>query len=338
MVSRIRELAGRALEWGVRSRLLPFRARSRLNWRRDQHAWIGRRPHTFNGKIRWKMLKDRRPLLTTFADKVAVRDYVTRVAGPEYLTDCYAIVDDPLEIDQSTLPREFVAKVSHGSGGIWVIADHAPPGGKVRVAPDATGPLWPGSGWNQVLTRPDEVDWDTFVRTFRGWLGQNYSRRYYVEWAYINIPPRMLLEEFLREPGSDIPADYKFFVFHGRPRLIQVDTGRFEQHRRNLYLPDWTPLDVEYVFPCAHVAIPPPASLNRMLALAEALGQETDFVRVDLYDVGGRVVFGELTNYPEGGTGRFMPAAFDLELGRWWTLPSSYRRQLTWLTPSISSR
>ena len=301
---------------------LPFALRSRLNWRLREGTWSARRPDTFSGKVRWRMLKDRRELLHLFADKVAVRDYVAERIGDGYLTTCYAVADDPGDVDAATLPREYVAKVSHGCGGIWLVSDRAPEGITVTPGPDASGPLWPGSGWNQVLTRPGALEWDLFEKTFRTWLGLDYSRTFYVEWAYRGIRPRMLVEELLQDSKGLVPPDYKLFVFHGKPRLIQVNGGRFERFTVNFYRPDWTPVDADWLdgevcHPRAQT-VEPPASLSRMLELAEALGDGTDFVRVDLYDVDGRVVFGELTSTPAAGNARFEPRAFDLEVGSWW--------------------
>jgi hypothetical protein len=321
VVARSRSVVGAALERTSRS-ALSFELRVRLYWRLREGTWIARRPDTFSGKVRWRMLKDRRPLLRLFADKAAVRDYVAAVIGPEHLTACHAIVRDPAEIDPATLPREYVAKVNHGSGGIWIVSDRAPAGVTVHPGPDATPPYWPGSGWNQVLTRPSDLDWDLLVRTFRAWLALDYSRRFYVEWAYRGIPARMIVEELLRDSTGAVPADYKIYVFHGHARLIQVNTGRFEQFRVNFYRPDWTPVDADWLDgDVRHPRAPAgeaPASLPLMLQLAEALGEETDFVRVDLYDVDGRVVFGELTSTPAGGNARFEPHSFDLEVGSWW--------------------
>jgi hypothetical protein len=254
------------------------------------------------------MLKDRRPLLTTFADKVAVREYVANVVGADCLTDSYAVAADPREIDRRALPREFVAKVSHGCGGMWIVTDT--PG---MAAPD------PDS--KTVIATPEALDWARFETLFKEWLRRPTD---YVEWAYRKIPPRILVEELLSGPDGKVPNDYKIYVFNGRARLLHVDIDRFTEHRRRVYLPDWTPLDVAYIFPSDPTPSPPPASLSRMIEVAEALGAETDFVRVDLYDVDGRVVVGELTNYPGAGTGNFTPLAFEHELGSWWTLPPSY--------------
>ena len=309
-----------ALDGLVESQWLPFEARARLHWRAQEYTWIAHCPETFNGKVHWRLLKDRRPILTTFADKVAVRDHVARLAGPDCLSELLAVVADARELDRAGLPREFVVKASHASGGMWIVSDAA---AEDLVKPGeqyADGPPTPRSGWNWIVTSPDRLDWDVLVETCREWLSREYREQ--PEWAYLDVPRRILVEQLLRGPGGEIPDDYKLFVFDGVVRLVQVDSGRFDEHRRNLYLPDWTPVDAEYVHPRADRESPRPASLERMVELAETLGRGMDFVRVDLYDLDGRVVFGELTNYPEGGTGWFRPSSFDTELGRYWTPPS----------------
>jgi hypothetical protein len=287
--------------------------------------WLARRPEAFRGKLRWRMLKDRRPILATFADKVAVRDHVARLAGPEYLPNCYAVVHDPGQLDRASLPREFALKASHSSGGSWIVSEAA--ASEPLISPGAQyepGPPTPFSGWNRILTTPDQLDWDVVVASSRKWLSHNYGD-WYLEWAYLHVPPRLLVEELLRGPDGQVPVDYKFFVFGGRVRLVSVFSGRFYDERINLYLPDWTPVDAEWDSPRADHELPRPHSLERLVEVAEALGRGIDFVRVDLYDLGERVVFGELTSYPAGGFVQFEPASFDAEVGRWWTLPTNYR-------------
>jgi hypothetical protein len=305
---------------------VPFEVRSRSLWRTRQWTWIARRPVSVPEKIRWKMLKDRRPLLTTFADKVAVRDYVAGVVGPAHLTACYAIVADPDELERDALPAEFVAKANHGSGGSWFVSETAPAGITIHGERPDLHPATPGAGWNRVLTRPEELDWGLLRETLRAWLELDYTE-HYVEWAYRNIRPRLVIvEELLRGDDGGVPPDYKFWVCDGRVRLVQVEAGRFGDNRaRAFYSPDWNRLEVRYAGEPSEGELPAPAALAEMVRIAEALGRETDFVRVDLYAVGERVLFGELTNYPDAGTAAFTPDEFDLELARTWTIPRSYR-------------
>ena len=150
--------------------------------------------------------------------------------------------------------------------------------------------------------------------------------------AYRNIAPQIMVEELLLGPDGQIPADYKLYVLQGRVRLVEIHTDRFSDHRVDLFLPDWRPVDARVSLSSRPGAPPRPDSLERMVDIAEALGRETDFVRVDLYDVAGRITFGELTSYPGGPAGPwgpYVPGAspefLDIELGRQWTLPKHYR-------------
>jgi len=304
----------RALAFSPR---VPFEGRIRLLYWKRRQSWRTRHPVTFTQKMLWKMTKDRRPLLTTFADKIAVRDYVADAIGAELLTRLYAVVADPAELDLARLPKEFVVKPNHASGLIWIVADR-------------TLPLGQGSRESACLasgmftTTRDALDKDLLVATCRKWLKTTYADLE-LEWAYRNIPPQILVEELLLEAEGRIPPDYKFFVFHGRVRLVQVDTDRFDGHRRNLFLPDWSVVDAQWIYPPAEHELLRPDSLDRMIHIAEVLGQETDFVRVDLFEIAGRIVFGELTSYPEGPYApSFSPESFDAELGRYWTLPKRY--------------
>jgi hypothetical protein len=124
----------------------------------------------------------------------------------------------------------------------------------------------------------------------------------------------VLVEELLGD-GTGIPLDYKLFVFHGRVRLIQVDSDRFQGHRRSLYTPSWERLPGRFQKYELTPDVERPPRLAEMVEIAETLATETDFVRVDLYAIGERIVFGELTNYPEAGNAPLVPAAFDREVG-----------------------
>lgn len=270
------------------------------------------------------MATDRRKILTMFADKVAVREYVAKKVGDHVLTQLYEVTSDPEALVRSKLPREFVLKVSHGSGGMILVGDHVP---RAEQLPK------PPVGWEHLQVHPETLDWDRLVECCRHWLNLRYLPD--AEWAYSKIKPRILVEELLVEDGG-IPKDYKFMVFLGKVRLVWVDQDRFIDHRRNLYSPRWERLDVEFVYRRGPLD-PMPPKLDEMLRVAERLGDGIDFMRVDLYNVGERVVFGEITNYPEGGWASFDPPEFDRELGTYWDLDGS--RRLPWLRlPSRMTR
>lgn len=294
------------IQWRDRSRL------ARL-WRLAQ-SW---RPQTFNEKVRYKMLRDRRPLVVTFADKVAVRDYVAATVGAGYLPRSYGVLEDAAQLMDLGLPQEYVVKPTHGSGGVVVVSRQAPANNRLPE---------PGGAWTYRQVRPGAFEPADLARVCAEWLGDLFGGGPNQEWAYGRVPRRILVEELLRGADGGVPEDHKFFVFHGRCRYVQVVTSRFGGPTDDFYLPSWEKLELSSGRPSAGGRLSRPDRLGDMVDLAERLGAETDFVRVDLYAVPDRIVFGELTNYPAGGYAPFVPASFDLEFGRHWTVPRRYRR------------
>ncbi|HUC60122.1 MAG TPA: ATP-grasp fold amidoligase family protein [Streptosporangiaceae bacterium] len=246
------------------------------------------RPRTFNEKVNWRILHDRRPLLEWTCDKLAMKDYALTVA-PAGLNVPRTIWSglDIGELQAIELPEHWVLKPNHRSGLVHF-----------------------GSG------RPDHAQLSSLTSA---WL-ETFESKSKGEWAYAKARPMLVLEELMGVPGSP-PADYKFFVFDGKVIAVQVDVDRHTRHKRRIYRSDWSPLDVKYGPHGLAAVTPPGANLSLMLAIAEDLGRPFDFIRVDLYDVDNVIQFGELTPYPSGGLDRFAPVRFDLELGNSWVLP-----------------
>jgi hypothetical protein len=299
---------------GIGASRVRWRERSRLV--RALRLWRTRNPRTFREKVRYKMLRDHRDLVVTFADKAAVRDYVGAVVGPRYLPRAYAILDDPAALHDLALPCAYVVKPTHGSGTAIIVSDRAPR--------EARLPTEPGS-WVYRHVRPAAAPRDDLVRIAEGWVAQLYGQGPNREWVYGRMPRRIIVEELLAGADGAIPDDYKFFVFHGRCAFVQVDSGRFGRRTQDFFLPDWQHLPLSGGPPWAEPEPAKPAGLAEMIDVAERLGVDTDFVRVDLYDIDGRVVFGELTSFPAGGDSPFDPDTFDEEFGRPWTVPRRYR-------------
>ena len=251
------------------------------------------RPRTFNEKVLYKSLFDRRPLIGIFADKYRVRGYVREKLGSErQLVKLYGAYEDPAEIREKDLPDRFVMKPNHASGLI------------------------------KFYDRDTPRDMGDLRMIARSWMRSNF---YDVskEWCYKQIKPVILIEEWLEIDGQ-IPPDFKFFCFHGEPQFVQVDVNRFTEHRRNLYDMDWNRIAGCFSHQNSEMPITKPELFPEMREIATKLSEKTDFVRVDLYDMHGRIYFGELTNYPEDGLGRFDPECLDAEWGRLWTVPTRY--------------
>lgn len=148
-----------------------------------------------------------------------------------------------------------------------------------------------------------------------GWL-RVYDRRAVGEWAYGQAERTLIVEPHLAEGG--LMDDFKIFVFHGRALMIEHISGRFtDHHGERFYTRDWRSLEISNL---GHIHPPGPApeGLAEMIAAAESLGRDFDFMRVDLYQIDGRIWFGELTPYPSGGMDPFEPEYFDILLGAWW--------------------
>ncbi|CAN5554034.1 N/A [soil metagenome] len=261
------------------------------------------------------MLRDHRAIVVTFADKAAVRDYVAKVVGAQYLPNTFAIVNDPSTMLGLDLPDAYVVKPTHGSGAAIVVSDSA--------SFDARLPSV-GSSWVYRHVRPEFAIREDVIRIAREWIAQLYGQGPNREWVYGQVPRRVIIEEMLVDANGAIPVDYKFFIFHGKCAFIQVDSGRFERRTQDFFRPDWQHVPLSGGPPWAEPTPARPANLEQMIQLAQRLAVDTDFVRVDLYDVNGRIVFGELTSFPAGGDTPFEPDCFNEEFGRLWSVPHRY--------------
>ena len=248
------------------------------------------RPRTFNEKILYRIFFDRRRIWTEIADKAACRSFVESRIGGAFLPKLYWLTTDPANIPFEQFPEKFVVKATHGSG------------------------------WVELVKDKTKVDREALIEKCRGWLTLNFS--IYGERHYRNIPPRIIVEEFIDNGGGQPPKDYKLFVFGGKVEMIQVDASRFSGHRRRLYRPDWERLPVQYEYEDIEGEVPAPPHLADMVAAGATLGRGLDFVRVDFYDIPDRLYFGELTATPDAGACRFRPQEFDHILGARWKLPT----------------
>jgi hypothetical protein len=224
-------------------------------------------------------------------------------------------VDDPRALGDLDLPDAYVVKPTHGSGAVLVVSPAAPA--------DARLPA-PAASWAYRHVRPEHADRALLIRIAQHWRTQLYGQGPNREWAYGHVPRRVIVEELLRGERGAIPDDYKLFVFHQECRAIQVDGGRFGDRTQDFFSPEWDHLELSGGPAWSPTPIEKPALLAEMLDIASVLAADTDFLRVDLYVVDGRIVVGELTSYPAGGDSPFFPESYNSVFGAWWTVPRRY--------------
>ena len=245
-------------------------------------------PSRFTEKLNCRMVAMHRreqPLFTRLTDKYAVRSFVAGCIGETYLTRLYWHGTHASRIPFDRLPERFVVKSNHASG--------------------------------QIIQVDGAVDRESIIATAHEWLEVNYYW-HAREYQYLGIRPRILVEEFLDDGAVDGPLDYRFWCFEGVPAVIQIGNHR---HVINPFFDlEWNRLDLIYRPGSLDVAIPKPPGLELMITLASRLSAGIDFVRVDLYNLQGRICFGEMTFTPVSGQLTFHPERWDLELGQKWVL------------------
>ena len=252
-----------------------------------------RNPRTFNEKLAWRMLYDRNPLIPLTTDKVAVRDWVASRVGPGVLVPLFGVWNRAADISWDALPPCFVLKASHG--------------------------------WNMNLLVRDKqtVDHASALATAEQWLRTSHAAET-GEWGYRDVPHRLLAEKLLLDAAGDIPADIKFHVFGGSMRMFEVHSGRFDDHRSAYFGAAMQRLPFTHFLSPDHDWTPPP-NIAELIRIAECLGAAFDYVRVDLYSVGGVAYFGELTHYQGSACIAFVPPEYDRIVGDMWALPNRRR-------------
>lgn len=248
-------------------------------------------PQTFNEKLQWLKLYDRKPEYTTMVDKYAVKKYVADVIGEEYIIPTLGVWNHFDEIDFDKLPNQFVLKCTHDSGGIVICTDKS------------------------------NLDLKAAKKKIEKCLRRNYywSSR---EWPYKNVKPRIIAEKYMSDEGKEELSDYKVLCFNGEPKIVEVHKGRFNgQHTQDCYDEFWNKTDIEqYDLPKTDEIMPKPAFLEEMLHLSKLLSKDLIHVRVDWYFTNNRLYFGELTFFDGSGYNLFCGNADEL-LGSWIKLP-----------------
>lgn len=246
------------------------------------------RPQLFNECLQRRKLFERDPRFTVLADKLAVRKHVAEKVGEKYLTKIYWTGTDLLAARQSDLPKRFVVKANHSTRTNLIVDDL------------------------------DRFLWSEAAAVTRAWLLRDLSFAT-GEWHYRWIPPKLFIEEYLESrPGSTSLTDYKFFVFHGQVRAVQVIDDRFGNKRSYILDPQLYPIQIGGVATAGLPDdLPRPQKMDEMIDVAERLSvPDLAFQRVDLYEVSGRVIFGEITFVPTAGIKQWEPNKLDNYFGQ----------------------
>lgn len=252
-------------------------------------------PQSYTAKLQWEKLYYRNPKLCRYIDKYEVKKEVERLIGPEHVIPTYGVWERAEDIEWEKLPNKFVLKGTHDCRSYILCPEKA------------------------------RLDREMAISKLNASLHKsNYTSMR--EWGYKGVKPRILAEAYLEDPANPGElTDYKFFCFNGVVKAVYVATGRKRGESRADYLDrDFTPLPMFSEHPHSEEPLPKPQNYQEMIQIAEKLSEGFPHVRIDLYNIGGRIFFGEYTFYHGGGMNEFSPREWDYTFGSWFKLPEPY--------------
>ena len=251
-------------------------------------------PQTFSEKLQWLKLHNRKPEYTQMVDKVEAKEYVANIIGEEHIIPTLGVWDRVEDIDWDSLPNQFVLKCTHDSGGIVICSDKS------------------------------KLD----INSAKAKLKRGLKRKFYFqnrEWPYKNVVPRIIGEQYMVDESGYELKDYKWFCFNGEPKALFIATDRGvegEETKFDFFDAEFNHLPFTNGHPNANREIVKPKSFERMKELAAKLSAGQPHLRVDFYDIDGKIYFGELTFYHWSGTMPFEPEEWDYTFGSWIKLPN----------------
>ncbi|MED2036681.1 ATP-grasp fold amidoligase family protein [Bacillus wiedmannii] len=242
-------------------------------------------PIYFNDKLLSLKLNNRKPIMKKVVDKYEVRSYIEEKLGKEYLVPLIGVYSDPRAVDFDKLPNKFALKLASGSQ------------------------------YNIICQDKNELDWEESTNKLTKWLKLDpYMRTR--EWQYKDLPSRFVIEEYIEDSKGNT-FDYKFWCFNGEPKFIQVDTDRFGEHQRSMFDIDFNDknLDLKITYENIDKPVKKPENYDQMVKIAAKLSKGFPFVRVDLYNLDGKIYFGEMTFHPGNCNEKIQPIEYEKIIG-----------------------
>lgn len=277
------------------ARLIPDKALLKMRYRIMMGKSLNlKKPQTYNEKLQWLKLYDRKSEYTQMVDKYEVRKYISETIGEEYLIPLLGVYDSFDEINFNFLPNQFVLKPNHTSGDIFICRDKS------------------------------KINYLELENRVEKWMKRDFywlSR----EWQYKNIKPRIICEQYMVDESGVELKDYKFFCFDGKPKAMFVATDRWIDTRFDFYDMEFNHLPFTQHYKNATKKILRPKGFDKMVELAIQLSKDISHVRVDFYDINGKIYFGELTFTHFSGFEKFDPEEWDFIFGSWIKLPNKNR-------------
>lgn len=254
-------------------------------------------PQTYDEKLQWLKMYDHRPDYTKMVDKIRAKEYVASIIGEEYIIQTLKIYESINDVDLEELPARFVLKTNNGSANMGVV----------------------------ICADKSKFD----LESAKDKLAQSMRQNKYLksrEWPYKNIKPQVFAEQFMEDKATVDLKDYKFFCFDGVVRALFVGSERSSGDVKfDYYDAEFNHLNIVQEHPMSGASIEKPRNFELMKELASKLSKGIPQVRVDLYDIEGRIYFGELTFFHHGGIVPFNPKEWDYTFGSWIKLPKTKR-------------